>query len=175
MDEDEARLARLMANQAALAIEKTRLHEEEVKVQSLEKELAVGREIQLSLLPKSAPEMPGWEWASFYNAAQEVGGDFYDFFRLPGQPRRGHRARNDPGRKQRRDPAQALRSSVEALATGPTPRLELRDAPVDSGAKAPGHDALGPQRRAQLVLGEDLRRVLVLGQGQSPGGVRPLL
>jgi sigma-B regulation protein RsbU (phosphoserine phosphatase) len=88
LDEEEARLARLMANQAALAIEKARLHEEEVKVLNLEKELAVGREIQLSLLPKSAPEMPGWEWASFYNAAREVGGDFYDFFRLPGEPRR---------------------------------------------------------------------------------------
>jgi sigma-B regulation protein RsbU (phosphoserine phosphatase) len=88
LDKDEERLARLMANQAALAIEKARLHEEEIKVQSLENELAVGREIQLSLLPKSAPEMPGWEWASFYNAAREVGGDFYDFFRLPGEPRR---------------------------------------------------------------------------------------
>jgi serine phosphatase RsbU (regulator of sigma subunit) len=88
LDEDEARLARLMANQAALAIEKARLHEEEIKVQSLEKDLAVGREIQLSLLPKSAPDMPGWEWATFYNAAREVGGDFYDFFRLPGEPLR---------------------------------------------------------------------------------------
>jgi sigma-B regulation protein RsbU (phosphoserine phosphatase) len=88
LDEDEARLVRLMANQAALAIETTRLHEEETKAQNFEKELAVGRQIQLSLLPKSAPDVPGWEWATFYNAAREVGGDFYDFFRLPGEPPR---------------------------------------------------------------------------------------
>jgi serine phosphatase RsbU (regulator of sigma subunit) len=88
LDEDEARLVRLMANQAALAIENERLHEEEIKVQSLEKELAVGRQIQLSLLPKSAPEVLGWQWATFYKAAREVSGDFYDFFRLPGEPYR---------------------------------------------------------------------------------------
>jgi sigma-B regulation protein RsbU (phosphoserine phosphatase) len=60
------------------------LHEEEVKMQAMEKELEVGRQIQLSMLPSRPPEVPGWDFASFYQPAREVGGDFYDFFELPG-------------------------------------------------------------------------------------------
>jgi sigma-B regulation protein RsbU (phosphoserine phosphatase) len=77
-----------MANQAAIAIEKARLHQEEVKSQALEKEMAVGQQIQLSLLPKTLSAVPGWEFATYYSAARQVGGDFYDFFELPGEPRR---------------------------------------------------------------------------------------
>jgi serine phosphatase RsbU (regulator of sigma subunit) len=87
-DEDELRLLRLMANQAAIAIEKARLHREEVKGQALEKELEVGRQIQLSMLPLEPPVVPGWEFATFYQPARLVGGDFYDFFELPGGPDR---------------------------------------------------------------------------------------
>ena len=51
-------------------------------------ELSVGREIQLSLLPKSCPTPPGWQFAAVYQAARTVGGDFYDFCELPGPPAR---------------------------------------------------------------------------------------
>ncbi|MCL7452545.1 MAG: SpoIIE family protein phosphatase [Anaerolineae bacterium] len=88
LDQHEIRLLRLMAAQAAIAIEKARLHMEELKGQALEREMAVGREIQLSLLPKRLPSLPGWEFASFYEAARQVGGDFYDLFALPGDHRR---------------------------------------------------------------------------------------
>jgi sigma-B regulation protein RsbU (phosphoserine phosphatase) len=88
LDGDGMRLLRLMGNQAAMAIEKARLHEEEVKAQGLERELSVGRQIQLSLLPKAPPVVPGWDFAAFYEAARLVGGDFYDFFELPGEPGR---------------------------------------------------------------------------------------
>jgi len=87
LDEHEVRLLRLMGAQAAIAIEKARLHQEELKGQALENELAVAREIQLSLLPKHLPSVPDWEFASFYEAARQVGGDFYDFFDLPGEHR----------------------------------------------------------------------------------------
>lgn len=51
-------------------------------------ELSVGREIQLSLLPKTTPTIPGWQFAAMYQAARTVGGDFYDFCDLPGSPAR---------------------------------------------------------------------------------------
>lgn len=88
LDENEIRLLRLMANQAAIALEKVRLHHEEVKGHGLERELEVGQQIQLSLLPKAPPVVPGWEFSTFYQPARLVGGDFYDFFELPGEPRR---------------------------------------------------------------------------------------
>lgn len=84
----EIRLLRLMANQAALAIEKARLHQAELQQQRFEEELAVGRRIQLSMLPDKTPDLPGWQFATRFEAAQQVGGDFYDFFLLPGSPGR---------------------------------------------------------------------------------------
>jgi serine phosphatase RsbU (regulator of sigma subunit) len=88
LDEDEVRFLSLMANQAAIAIEKARLHREEIERERLEQELAIGRQIQLGLLPKDCPVVPGWELAVVYQAARQVGGDFYDFPELPGQPGR---------------------------------------------------------------------------------------
>lgn len=88
LDEDDLRFLRLMANQAAIAIETARLHQEEIKRQRLEEELAVARQIQLSLLPEACPVVPGWEFCATYRAARLVGGDFYDFIDLPGEPSR---------------------------------------------------------------------------------------
>jgi serine phosphatase RsbU (regulator of sigma subunit) len=48
----------------------------------LEAELALGRRIQRSFVPLSAPTIPGYEIASHYEAAREVGGDFFDAFRM---------------------------------------------------------------------------------------------
>lgn len=70
--------------QAAIAIEKARLHEEEIQKQRLEEELRAGRQIQFSLLPKAPPAIAGWDFAAEYLPARVVGGDFYDFFELPG-------------------------------------------------------------------------------------------
>jgi len=84
----EVRLLRLMANQAALAIEQARLHHEELQRQRIEEELAVGRQIQISMLPAEPPRLPGWEFAADFHAAHQVGGDFYDLFPLPGEPGR---------------------------------------------------------------------------------------
>jgi GAF domain-containing protein len=72
-----------MAHQAALAIESARLYADLAAQQRLERELEVAREIQMSFLPERAPVEPGWQVAAFYRAARSVGGDFYDFIRLP--------------------------------------------------------------------------------------------
>ena len=43
------------------------------------KELEDARRLQLSMLPNSVPELPGYEIAVFMKTATEVGGDYYDF------------------------------------------------------------------------------------------------
>jgi serine phosphatase RsbU (regulator of sigma subunit) len=83
--ETEVRLLRLMANQAAIAIENARLQLEEIQRQRMEEELDVARKIQLSMLPAETPQIPGWQFATYFEAARQVGGDFYDFFQLPGE------------------------------------------------------------------------------------------
>jgi len=50
-----------------------------VEQERLQKEMQVAQEIQHSLLPKKVPEISGYDIASFYKAAKEVGGDYYDF------------------------------------------------------------------------------------------------
>ena len=51
-----------------------------------EGELAIGRQIQRSLMPRRFPTLPGWEIAAAYDAAREVGGDLYDAFLLRDRP-----------------------------------------------------------------------------------------
>src|SRR5215212_10491603 len=48
----------------------------------IEQELQVARQIQRSLLPEAVPELHGWQFATYYKPAREVGGDFYDFIEL---------------------------------------------------------------------------------------------
>lgn len=48
----------------------------------LEGELAGARHIQMSLLPRQFPEEPSFTMHAIVRPAREVGGDFYDFYRL---------------------------------------------------------------------------------------------
>ena len=48
----------------------------------VEQELELARSIQQASLPKEVPTLEGWQIAPFYQPAREVGGDFYDFFKL---------------------------------------------------------------------------------------------
>lgn len=48
----------------------------------LEEELRIAREIQMSLLPRGLLRLPGLSVTALCVPAREVGGDYYDFFRL---------------------------------------------------------------------------------------------
>ena len=48
----------------------------------MQAEVLAAREAQLRLLPQSAPEISGMQFAACCLPAKGVGGDFYDFFRL---------------------------------------------------------------------------------------------
>ncbi len=71
-----------IAQQVALALETARLQAESNERQRLERELDVARDIQHSFLPQQLPSVPGWDLATCYRAARQVGGDFYDFVPL---------------------------------------------------------------------------------------------
>ncbi len=49
----------------------------------MEQELVVAQLIQQQFLPKSLPDLPGFDVTAFYRPARRVGGDFYDFIELP--------------------------------------------------------------------------------------------
>ena len=52
------------------------------QVMAFEKELEIGRRIQADFLPEYIPEAEGWEIATYFEAAREVAGDFFDVFEL---------------------------------------------------------------------------------------------
>jgi sigma-B regulation protein RsbU (phosphoserine phosphatase) len=72
-----------IAHQAATAVVNNQLYKESADRSRLEQELSVAREIQASLIPPGNPSIPGFSVASFWQAAREVSGDFYDFLALP--------------------------------------------------------------------------------------------
>ena len=64
--------------------EEVRISQELIEKDRLTRELALGRRIQLSMLPQSCPVVAGWDFACHYRTAEQVGGDLYDFVPLPG-------------------------------------------------------------------------------------------
>ncbi|MCJ7569072.1 MAG: SpoIIE family protein phosphatase [Anaerolineales bacterium] len=72
-----------IGHQLSLRLENTRLIEEAAHQQSLERELAMARSIQISFMPEDLPIVDGWEIAADWQSAREVGGDFFDIIPLP--------------------------------------------------------------------------------------------
>ncbi|MGF1499757.1 MAG: PP2C family protein-serine/threonine phosphatase [Elainellaceae cyanobacterium] len=77
--ETRQKLVRLVADQTAVAIENDELTVELRKKERLDRELEIGAEIQLQLLPRQCPQIKGVEVAALCQTANRVGGDYYDF------------------------------------------------------------------------------------------------
>ncbi|HEY9845482.1 MAG TPA: PP2C family protein-serine/threonine phosphatase [Candidatus Caenarcaniphilales bacterium] len=92
-------LAQLVADQTAVAIENDELTVELRKKERLDRELEIGAEIQLRLLPRQCPQVQGIELAARCQSANRVGGDFYDFVPLRyDQLSQGKKSASDSGR-----------------------------------------------------------------------------
>src|SRR5215469_8732024 len=80
---DDRVLLNNLAIQAAPAVRVAQLvREQQAQARArerIEQELRIARLIQQTLLPKELPELPGWRFATYYQPARAVGGDFYDF------------------------------------------------------------------------------------------------
>lgn len=72
-----------VANQASIAVDNARLHEEAIKQRALQRDLEVANQMQHALLPSKSPSVPGYHFFEFYEAAHLVGGDYYDYVMLP--------------------------------------------------------------------------------------------
>ncbi|MEX1094463.1 MAG: SpoIIE family protein phosphatase [Planctomycetales bacterium] len=79
---DDLELLMAVAGQAALSYDSARLLSAYVEKQKQDNELEIARGVQRALLPVSLPQVPGYEFFATYEAAQAVGGDYYDCFVL---------------------------------------------------------------------------------------------
>jgi serine phosphatase RsbU (regulator of sigma subunit)/pSer/pThr/pTyr-binding forkhead associated (FHA) protein len=82
-DEDLEVLAGV-ASQAAVSIDNATMHEQVVAQRAMQRDLELARRMQRTLLPAKPPQIPGYFFFDYYQAARQVGGDYYDYVQLPG-------------------------------------------------------------------------------------------
>jgi serine phosphatase RsbU (regulator of sigma subunit)/pSer/pThr/pTyr-binding forkhead associated (FHA) protein len=82
-DEDLEVLAGV-ASQAAVAIDNAKMHEQVLAQRAMQRDLELARRMQRTLLPSKPPQVPGYFFFDYYQAARQVGGDYYDYINLPG-------------------------------------------------------------------------------------------
>ena len=71
-----------IALQGSLAIQKSDLFEEARRSREMKSDLKLAHELQLRFLPQQPPQVDHYEFASYYRAMQQVGGDYFDYIEL---------------------------------------------------------------------------------------------
>jgi len=82
---DDLDLLSSVAGQVSLAIENATMHQQLISQRDLKRDLEYAHQIQLGFLPSSRPEPKGYSFADYYESAQSVGGDYFDYILLPRQ------------------------------------------------------------------------------------------
>lgn len=75
----DQRLLAIIATQSAQVVENARLYEKEQALIRMQEEVRLASKIQLELLPKESPRIPGYDIVGHTIPAQTVGGDYFDF------------------------------------------------------------------------------------------------
>lgn len=78
-------VARLLAAQAAIALQAVKAHLERLRYQRLQQEVELARAIQIGTLPDEMPQVPGYEVYGYFQPAEQAGGDLYDLVLLDGR------------------------------------------------------------------------------------------
>jgi len=71
-----------LAFAGAVGIEYSRLFKEFLVKLRMEEDLSSAHDLQMSMLPATCPEVEGYQLAASSTPAREVGGDFFDFFKI---------------------------------------------------------------------------------------------
>lgn len=82
--QDDLQLLAAVANQAAVAIDNVKLHDDVVQRRRVQREVELAKQVQRSFLPHTLPTVKNFDFFAHYQAAREVGGDFYSFLNMTG-------------------------------------------------------------------------------------------
>jgi sigma-B regulation protein RsbU (phosphoserine phosphatase) len=80
--DDDTDFLLTLSGHMALSLENAQLHRDLLEKERLERDVALARGIQRSLLPETTPVVPGFDIAVLNEPCFEVGGDYYDFLSL---------------------------------------------------------------------------------------------
>jgi len=72
-----------VAIQAGIAVHNAQLHESALEQKEMQQDLELAKEVQKAFLPQTRPQLPGYEFFDFYRPMISVGGDYYDYIKLP--------------------------------------------------------------------------------------------
>ena len=81
-DQEDLDVLVSVASQVTLAVQNARMHEQVVKQRDISEQMGLAVQVQLEFLPDRPPELPGYEFFDYYEAALEVGGDYFDYVEL---------------------------------------------------------------------------------------------
>jgi serine phosphatase RsbU (regulator of sigma subunit) len=81
-DGDDERLLAIIASQSAQIVDNARLYEEERALFTIREQVRLTAAVQAHLLPHAAPAIDGYQIAGRSVAAQEAGGDYFDYNEL---------------------------------------------------------------------------------------------
>ncbi len=77
--DEDLKLLTLLSNLAAVKIENSKLIDQAIEKEKMEKELALAAKIQEDFLPKENPPCKKFEIVGYNTPCYQVGGDYYDF------------------------------------------------------------------------------------------------
>ena len=80
--DDDLQLLLAVASQAANAYENARLLVTYLQKEKQDKEMSIAMGVQRALLPEKLPQVDGYHFFASYDAAQAVGGDYFDCFMI---------------------------------------------------------------------------------------------
>lgn len=81
--EEDLEILTTVAIQSSIAIDNALLHEKEVKQREIQRDLELANEVQRSMLPQRRLKTDTVEFFDYYRSAHQVGGDYFDYIRLP--------------------------------------------------------------------------------------------
>ncbi len=80
---EDLELLATVATQASIAITNAQLHEAALKQRELERDMKLAHEVQHGFLPEHPPALSGYQFYDFYQPADQIGGDYYDYIPMP--------------------------------------------------------------------------------------------
>lgn len=79
---NEIKFLNTLLGQGSFAIENALLYEDLTEQEQMKRELEIARRVQHSLLPQQSPKLPGVDIDGICIPAQEIGGDYFDYFKI---------------------------------------------------------------------------------------------
>ena len=80
--QDDLEVLAGITGQAGKAVEQATAHDEKVAQEQFKRDLELANRVQQGLLPSVPPEIEGFEVFDFYEAAHQIGGDYFSYIPL---------------------------------------------------------------------------------------------